>query len=53
MITEAIKKQDHFERLYITADFVQTLLSEITVNMEQEKHSFQNMLRVQNLKNKD
>lgn len=52
-LSEAVAAQSHFERLYITSDFVQTLLSELVISIEQEKHSFKNMQRAQSLKNKD
>ena len=42
-LTEVIRNQSHLERLYITPEFVQRLLSEVLISMEQEKHSFKNM----------
>ena len=33
-LTETIQKQSHFERLYITSDFVQTVLSQVAISME-------------------
>ena len=49
---ESIGRQSHLERVCITGDFVQTVLSQVAVAMEQEKHSFKNMQRAMTLKNK-
>ena len=50
---QTVKKQSHFERLFVSADFVQRLLSEVAIIIEQEKHSYRNMQRMMALKNKD
>jgi len=35
----------HFERLFISGEFVQHLLTELFTHMEQEKHSAENQQR--------
>lgn len=53
LLSDAIKKQVHLERLYLSKDFISALLTEITLTTDQEKHSFKNMKRIMSLKNKD
>ena len=38
---KTVHTQSHFERLYLSSDFVQSLLSQLVVHIENEQHSIE------------